>query len=135
MIDQDEAVWLAEVMMEAVAHLDDKPGLTAEVEGNQNQWVQVVFEQNDEDGSLSGFKLNFPYRGRAGDPVKTLSEAGLSLPPDSVAVDWEDGGFATIWVRPDAPVVALAHFIGDILEHVIGAAPTSTLTAQIEYGF
>ena len=135
MIDQDEAVWLAEVMMEAVANLDDRPGVTVEVDGSRNQWVQVLFEQHDEDGSLGGYNLNFPYRGRAGDPIKVLTEAGLSLPPDTSAVDWEDGGFATIWVRPDAPVVALAHFIGDILERVIGAAPGSKVTAQIEYGF
>ena len=134
MMDQEVAIWLAEVVMEAVANLDENPGLTVEVEGSVNQWVQVLFEKAD-DGSLDGFNLNFPYRDKAGDPTLTLAQAGLSLPPGTASVDWEDGGFATIWVRPDAPVVALAHFIGDILERVIGAAPGSPITAQIEYGF
>jgi hypothetical protein len=87
MMDQDEAVWLAEVIMEAVSNLDDNPGLTVEVEGSLDQWVQILFVQNDEDGSLGGFNLNFPYRGMAGDPTVTLTRAGLVLPPDTAAVD------------------------------------------------
>lgn len=135
MMDSEEAIWLAEIIMEAVSNLDDNPGVTVEIEGNDNQWVQVIFQQNEVDGALAGFNLNFPYRGMAGDPIVTLTQAGLSLPPDTRAEDWEDGGFATIWVRPDAPIVALAHFIGDILERAIGASPDSSITTQIEYGF
>lgn len=134
MIDQDEAIWMAELIMEAVANLEDNPGLTVEVEGNLDQWVQVLFDINDE-GHLAGFKLNFPYRAHAGDPVLEMQRIGMILPPDTQGVEWEDGGFATIWVRPDAPVVALAHFIGDILERVTGAIPGASLTVQIEYGF
>lgn len=134
MMDQDEAVWLAELLLEAISNLEDSPGLTVEVEGNLNQWLQVLFEKDD-DGSLRGFTLNFPYRALGGDPLITLEKAGLSVPPDTRAVEWEDGGFASIWVRPDAPIVALALFIGDILERVIGATAGSPLAVQIEYGF
>ncbi len=135
MMDQDEAIWLAELIMEAVSNLDDNPGLTVEVEGNLNQWIQVVPEHDSDDGSLSGFALNFPYRDHAGDPLSTLERAGLIPPPDTRSVEWEDGAFATIWIRPDAPVVALAHFISDVLEKVVGSKPGSALTVQIEYGF
>ena len=110
MMDQDEAIWLTGLILEAIGSLDDGPCLTVEVENNLNQWVQVLFEHNDDDGSLQGFTLNFPYRENTGDPLETLARAGLSLPPDTRTVEWEDGGFASIWVRPDAPVVALALF-------------------------
>ena len=135
MMDQDEAIWLAELLLEAISYLEDSPGLTVEVEGELNQWVQVVFEADEADGSLKGFNLNFPYRGQAGDPVTTLTKAGLSIPPDTQSKEWEDDGFATIWIRPDVPIVALALFIGDILDRIIKTAPGASLAVQIEYGF
>jgi len=134
-MDQEEAVWLTGLILEAISSLDEGPCLTVEVEHNLNQWVQVLFEYNDDDGSLQGFTLNFPYRDKSGDPLETLAAAGLSLPPDTRTVEWEDGGFASIWVRPDAPVVALALFLGDILQKVVGADAGATLTVQIEYGY
>jgi hypothetical protein len=134
-IDSDEAIWLADLFLEAIANLDDKPGITIEVEGNPNHWVQVVFEPNEVDLSLAGFTLNFPFRKRSGDPLRALENAGLVLPPGSRAVEWEDDAFASIWLRPDVPIVALAHFVGDILERIVGANPTAMITAQIEFGF
>lgn len=134
MLDQDEAIWLAEVLLEAVAHLEDAPGVTVEAEGNANQWLQVLFD-NDEEGILGGFTLNFPYRTFSVDPLAALTKAGIKLPPNTRTVEWEDGGFATIWIRSDAPVVALAHLIGDILQNIVGAAPGTVLAAQIEYGY
>ncbi len=57
------------------------------------------------------------------------------LNPGTQAVGWEDGAHATIRIRPDVPLVGLAHFAGDILEKVVGASSDAELSVQIEYGF
>lgn len=134
-MDRDEAIWLAELLLEAISNVDDHPGLTLEVEGSAAHWVQVLFEQAEDDSTFSGFTLNFPCRQHKGDPLAVFQAVGLKPPPDTRAQDWEDGGFATVWLRPDVPVVALALFIGDILERVVGAQPGASLAAQLEYGF
>ncbi len=133
MLDEPKALWLAELIVQAVAHLEHSPGLIIEVSDKSDQWLQIVLEDND-DGQLGGFVLNFPYQLHAGEPVATLRAHGIRLPPNSDSVDWEDGGYATIWVRPDVPLVALAQLASDILERIVGAPPDPELSVQIEYG-
>jgi len=134
-VDREEAIWLAEMILEASAHLDDKPGLLIEVESKASQWVQLLLEQDENSEKLGGFVLNFPYNSHSGDPLKTLESTGMKLPPDSQALEWEDGGFATIWLRPDVPLVALALFVNDILTRVAGASADASITVQIERGY
>lgn len=134
-LEADVAIWLGELIGKAVVELEHAPGMTIEVEGTPNQWVQVVPEASDLSGQLAGFALNFPYRGHEGDPVAALGQVGLVAPPGTRTRTWEDGGFATIWVRPDVPLVGLAHFIGDILQAIVGADRGAELTVQFDYGY
>ncbi len=134
-MDAETAVWLAELIAEAHTDLSEHPGLTLEVESKTNQWVQIVPEPEDDGISLSGFLLNFPYRTHITEPLQTLTEKGLVAPPDTQTIEWQEDGFATIWVRPDIPLVALAHFAGDILQRVVGVDSDARLAVQIEYGF
>ncbi|MBN1429225.1 MAG: hypothetical protein JXB07_12695 [Anaerolineae bacterium] len=134
-MDKEEAIWLAELIVEAAADLEDSPGLLIEVESKTSQWVQVLIEQDEESRQISGFALNFPYTDHSGDPLIVLEAAGLKLPPDTRALEWEDDGFATIWIRPDIPLVALALFANDILTRVVGAQVDAPITVRLEYGY
>jgi hypothetical protein len=135
MLDEDQAIWLGELILEAIANLADHPAMTIEVDGTPNQWIQAVFEADEDDTKFAGFTLNFPYRGYSGDPLAAVEKAGLKPPPDTKALEWEDDGFATLWIRPDAPVIAMALLMSDILQRMVGALPDASLSAQIEYGF
>lgn len=134
-MDAEEAIWLAELIAQAVAELAHSPGLTIEVHGDANLWLQVLPEESEIDGKLAGFILNFPYRLSSGDPLSTLAALGLKPPPGTHSVEWQDGAFARLLVRPDVPLVGLAHFAGDLLQHIVGAPPGAELTVQIEHGF
>lgn len=134
-MDKEEATWLAELILEAAAGLEDNPCLLIEVESKTSQWIQVLPERDEDTGGVGGFALNYPYRDRSGDPLLTLQSAGLKPPPDTQALDWEDDGFATIWIRPDVPLVALALFANDILVRVVGAEPDAAIAVRIEYGY
>lgn len=134
-LDENEAIWLGELIGKAVVELEHAPGMTVEVDGTPNQWVQVIPEASEHDGSLAGFILNFPYRGHEGPPLDTLQDLRLMPPPGSENRTWENGGFARIWIRPDVPLVGLAHFVGDILHRVVGAAPDAELAVQFDYGY
>lgn len=132
---EDEAIWLGELIGKAVVELEHSPGMTVEVDGTPAQWVQVIPEASQLDGSLSGFLLNFPYRGHESEPLDTLQQLRLVPPPGTESRHWENGGFATLWLRPDVPLVGLAHFVGDILHRVVGAAPDAELAVQFDYGY
>jgi len=129
------AQWLAQLIYEAAANLAAGPGLTVEVEGDHTRWIQLVLEADEDNGSLSGMILNFPYRGYKGNPLSTLEGAGLKPPPGSEALSWEDDGFARIWLRPDIPLIALAMFVGDILRRIEDTQGEFEITVQIEYGY
>ena len=130
----EEATWLAGLIAEAIAQIDDGPGLTIEVEGRPHLWLQVILESGD-DRSLTGFLLNMPYREHQGDPLETLAKSGFAAPPGTIAVRWEDGQVAQLWVRPDIPLIPLALLVGDLLERLVGAPAESELTVQIERGY
>jgi hypothetical protein len=134
-VDADIAIWLGELLGKAVVELQHAPGLTVEAKGRSGDWVQIIPEESEHDDSLAGFVVNFPYRGHTGSPLDTLQAQGVKPPPGTEAHTWEDGGYATLWIRPDVPLVGLAHFAGDILEKLIGTPADSELTAQFEYGY
>ncbi len=132
-MDAETAIWLGDLIAQATLALEDGPCVTIEVEGQSNHWIQVIPEEAEE--KLSGFLLNFPYRSRQGDPLETLQAAGLALPPGTQTRFWEDNGYAALWIRPDVPLVGLAHFAGNVLTHIVGAPSDAELEVQIEYGF
>ncbi len=134
-MDAQQALWLSGLILQALAELEHSPGLTIEVVDNEHLWVQLLPEESEEDGALAGFVLNFPYRHRSGDPLQTLREITLKPPPGTRTLLWEDGGYARIWLRPDVPLVGLAHFVGDVLERVVGAPQNAELAVRIEYGY
>jgi len=133
-MDREVAEWLAELIAQAVAALEHQPGLTCEVQGDATRWIQILPEQDDVPGQVSGIVLNFAYRHQE-EPLAVLKRAGLTLPPGTRVETWEAGGYATLWVRPDIPVVALALFVGDIVEKVMEAPAGYELQAWIEYGY
>jgi hypothetical protein len=133
-MDVETAAWLAGLIRDASTSLAEHPGLMIEVENEPEKWVQVVMEVDDAN-ALSGFVINFPYVGFDQEPISTLQSCGLAVPPNSRTVHWESGGYATIWIRPEAPLFALALFIGDLFSEVEGISPESQLTVEIEYGF
>ncbi|NDJ54209.1 MAG: hypothetical protein GYB68_14150 [Chloroflexi bacterium] len=134
-MDRQEATWLADLIVESLRGLPQGPGLTVEVEEQPRLWIQVLPQMGDEPNVLSGYTINFPYRGYEGDPLAVIQAKGLTPPPDTRTLDWSDGEFAMIWVRPDVLVVAFAHFLGDILERVIGSPEGRVLTVRIEFGY
>lgn len=127
------ALWLTSLIIQTMKQLDEKPGLSFEVEGHENYWVQIVPEDEAGNGILSGFLLNFAYH-HSQPPDAALQDAGVTLPPDTRVLTWEANRFATLWIRPDVPVVALAHFAGDILEKIQRAPAGYQLSASIEHG-
>ena len=133
-MDEKESAWLAGLLRDAVWHLEENPGMTIQVEQEPNLWIQVI-PQAGEAGELASFLLNMPYREKQGDPLHTLGQVGVMLPPDTSADDWEDNGFATFGVRWDIPLVALALLVNDLLIKFLGAPENHTITVQIEYGF
>jgi hypothetical protein len=134
-MDLEVATWIAEMILETVSCLEEHPGLTIEVENHPNQWVQVIPEQDEETEKLSGFTLNFPYREFRGDPLLALAAAEMKPPPGTQTLEWEDNGFASILLRTDIPLVALALFIGDILTRIVGADEDSSFAIHNEYGY
>lgn len=134
-MDAQQALWLSGLILQALAELEHSPGLTIEVVDNEHLWVQLLPEEAEENGTLAGFVLNFPYRRRSGDPLQTMRDATLKPPPGTRTLLWEDNGYARIWLRPDVPLVGLAHFVGDVLERIVGAPPNAELAVRIEYGY
>ncbi|GAB4469391.1 MAG: hypothetical protein Kow00124_04500 [Anaerolineae bacterium] len=133
-MDKETAGWLANLIQEAAMELEHNPGLTIEVDGEEEKWVQIIPEADDE-GHFAGFTLNFPYRGQSGDPLITLTEHVTTPPPGSLTIGWEDGGYARLHIRQDIPLTALAFFINDLLVKLLGAAENPELAIRIEYGF
>ncbi|HEC23851.1 MAG TPA: hypothetical protein ENI95_13135 [Chloroflexi bacterium] len=134
-MDREMALWLAELIRQAVEVLEHDPGLTLEVDDHPHLWLQILLEADEETGALKGYILNFPYRSQTGDPLEAIARAGLLAPPDTKILEWEEGGYARIWIRPDAPLLALALFIGDLLEKIVGMPEGETFSVQIEYGY
>ena len=130
---REMVLWLTGLIIQTLTQLEDKPSLTCEVEGDDSHWAQIVPEDSTSSGKLSGFTLNFAYR-HSDEPLAILKEVGLGLPPGSRVIEWEAGGFATLWLRPDLPVVALAHLTGDIIEKVQNTKGDYQLVAWIEHG-
>jgi hypothetical protein len=133
-MDVETAAWLAELIREASTSLAGHPGLMIEIENEPEKWVQIVMEVDDAN-SLSGFIINFPYVAFDQEPISTLQSSGLAVPPNTRTVHWESDGYATIWIRPEAPLFALALFIGDLFSKIEGVSPDSQLSVEIEYGF
>jgi hypothetical protein len=134
-MDAEQAVWLAGLLQQSVEQLQHHPGLTIEVEGSAELWAQVIPEPDELDESLHGFLLNFPYRGKQGDPLDTIAAAGLSAPPGTKTLAWEDGGVARLWIRPDVPLVAFSFFIGHLLENIVDAPAEAELAVDFDVGF
>ena len=133
--DADQAIWLAGLIARSIASIELSPGLTIEVEDEPKQWLQVIIESDDVTQNVVGFILNYPYQQHNAEPLDRLTETGLTVPPDTRIDAWEPGGFARLWIRPDVPLVGLAHFAIDILKKVTGADDSAELTVRIEYGF
>ncbi len=134
-IEADQAIWLAGLIAQSIAAIEHSPGLTIEVENDPKQWIQVIPEADEISHIIDGFILNYPYQQRGVEPLDKLAESGLTPPPDTRIEVWEPGGFARLWIRPDVPLVGLAHFAIDILKKVTGANDDAELTVRIEYGF
>ena len=136
LLDAEEAIWLAELIGQTVYELPHQPGLTVEIIDTPEYWVQLIpTESEREEGTLAGFLLNFPYREHTGDPLHLLGTLGLPPPPQTSSHQWEENHFATLRLSPDVPLIGLAHFIGDILERVVGASPSAEVQAHIDYGY
>jgi hypothetical protein len=126
----------AELVLQAIHELSRRPGLTVEVEADRQNWVQVIpVEHVEQPGSVSGFVVNFPERFGSRGLVDGLQEAGIRLPPDTALIAHEANSYGTLRVRADIPLVALALFVGAIIERIGGAAPGYELSVHIEYGF
>jgi hypothetical protein len=134
-MNTEQAVWLAGLIQQAIDQLRHQPGLTVEVEGSAELWIQVIPEPDDSGEKIDGFLLNFPYRKQEGDPLDTIAASGLSAPPDTKTLGWEDGGTARLLVRPDVPLVAFSLFIGHILENIVDAPGDAELTVDFDVGF
>jgi hypothetical protein len=134
MIDPEMAEWLTSLIAQTLAQLERKPGLTCEVEGDAKRWVQVIPDADPESGQLGGILLNFTYH-HDEKPLALLERVGMKPPPNTRVTEWETGGFARLWIRPDIPVVALALFVGDIIEKVLEAPTGYELAAWIEHGY
>lgn len=134
-MDAQQALWLSGLILQALAELEHSPGLTIEVVEDERLWTQLLPEESEEDGALAGFVINFPYRDHSGDPLQTMRDITLKPPPGTRTIAWEDDGYARIWLRPDVPLVGLAHFVGDVLERIVGVPQNAELAVRIEYGY
>jgi hypothetical protein len=132
-MDREVANWLAGFIQQTITQLDSRPCMIVEVEGDPKRWLQVIPQAKNE--QLSGLWLNFAYRNHQGNPLQTLEAADIIAPPGSQSDTWEDNGYATIWIRPDVPLLALALLIGDLMERIVGASPDDELNILIEYGY
>lgn len=133
-MDAKEAAWLAGLIRDASWQIDEGAGLTIEIVGDPTHWVQVVPVGGGSEG-LDHYLVNFSYRGNEGNPIQRLGQLGLMLPPDTQAPSWEDDGFATVTIRQDVPLVALAYLINDIFLKMMNVPPERELSVQMEYGF
>src|SRR5688572_25441090 len=102
-MDIEVAEWLAEMIQQAVAEIEHGTGLTIEVDDHSENWLQIVPEAGN-DKVLTGFAVNFPYRGHHEDPLERLAAAGIKPPPGTKVVTWEGGGYATLRLRADVPL-------------------------------
>jgi hypothetical protein len=133
-MDRDVAEWLAGLITQTVAGREHGAGLTCEVQDDPQRWMQIVPEWDEEEARLDSILLNFAHP-HTDEPLAVLARVCLKPPPDTRVETWEAGGYATLWIRPDIPVVALALFAGDIVEKVLEAPPGHELQAWIEYGY
>lgn len=133
-MDEKEAAWLAGLLRDASWQLDQGAGVTIEVVEDDEHWIQVL-PTGDAASGVEGYLVNFPYRGLEGSPLATLGQFGLLLPPGTKDRSWEDDGFATVEVRPDVPLVALAYLINDIFLKIMNVPESRELSVQLEYGF
>ena len=134
-MDNETAQWFAGLLVQASTQLDHQPGLTIEVLEKPEYWLQVIFETDDDTKQITGFLLNFPFRESVTEPLELITTKGIVLPPDTRSLKYEPGGFASIWIRADIPLVALALLAGDLLAKVMGAPEEAEFEVQIEYGF
>jgi hypothetical protein len=132
-MDIEVAEWLAELIHQAVMDRKRGIGLTIEVDDQPANWLQIVPEAEDQ-GDLTGFLMNFPYRSAQHNPLEHLSEAGLKPPPSTQVITWESGAYATLWLRPDTPLVPMALFAADILEKIGDALPSYEVSVQMIHG-
>lgn len=115
-MELEVATWLAELIQQALAVMEHRPGLTIEVEDDPSNWVQIIPESDVISEQLTGYSLNFPFRESGDEPEMYVKSAGLRLPPETQFTSWQRGSHITLWIRPDIPLVALALFASDILE-------------------
>jgi len=133
-MDEKEAAWLAGLIRDAAWHLEESPGLTIQVDGEPEKWIQII-PVAGEVGEHSGYLLNVPYQNRQGNPMHVMGQVGVLLPPDTATDSWEDNGFATLRLSEDIPLVALAYLIDDLLKKFLSAADDFSIHVQIEHGF
>jgi hypothetical protein len=132
-MDIEVAEWLAEMIQQSVSEIQHGAGLTIEVDDHPENWLQIVPEAV-KDGVLTGFVVNFPYRSLHEDPLERLAAAGIKPPPSTKVATWEGGGYATLRLRADVPLVAFALFVADVLERIGGAHQPYEINLQIMHG-
>ncbi len=133
-MDEKEAAWLAGLIRDASWQTDSGALVTIEVVDDSTHWLQVL-PVGSAEGGIEHYLLNFPYRGSEGDPIQTLGQVGLMLPPATESSAWEDDGFATVKLHPDTPLVAIAFLINDLFQKLMNVPNDRGLSVQIEYGF
>lgn len=134
-MDMESCQWLADLIQQTTEHLSQNPGMTIEVEGQPEHWLQVLPEQDEQPEELSGYLLNFAYRQQSGDPAEAIAQAGIRPPTGVETMTWEDGGFATLKLNANTPLIDIAVFIREILTHIIGAEEGCEIGVKIEYGY
>ena len=134
-INAEQAIWLAGLITRLITDIEHSPGMTIEVDENPELWVQIVPEADNETQKIKGFILNYPYRDRSVEPLEKMAEVDLTPPPDTRIEEWAPGGFARVWIRPDVPLVGLAHFSIDVLHRIVEADEKAELAVRIEYGY
>lgn len=136
-MDEEQAQWLAGLIAQAILGVTQGAGLTCEVIGDAGRWVQIVPEpptEGDRQQSISALTVNFAYR-HSEEPLEKLSTLGVTPPPGTEVTAWEPEHFATLRIRPDIPVIALAFFVGDLFGKAQGAQEGYELSVQLDTGF
>jgi hypothetical protein len=132
-MDIKVAEWLAEMIQQAVTEIEHGTGLTIEVDDHPENWLQIVPDVGT-DNLLTGYVVNFPYRSLHEDPLERLAAAGIKPPPGTKVTTWEGGGYATLSLRAEVPLVAFALFAADVLERIGGAHQPYEINLQKMHG-
>lgn len=132
-IDHAEAVWLSGFITDINHQLDEHPGLTIEVDGRPQCWLQVI-PQCDNEMALISYLLNIPVETDDQDVMTVLKNA-LHLPPDTLFIEKPDNGPVKLSIRGDIPPLAFSFFLIQLFETLLNRAKDEDLTIQLEFGF